>query len=328
MTGSSQLSPRNRRSSEDDRHNGMVFIQGGVFTMGSEAFYPEEKPLRRVEVDSFWIDASPVTNEQFARFVSDTGHVTFAEIPPDPADYPGMDPSLAVPGSLVFNKTAGPVPLDNYANWWCFMPGADWRHPTGPDSSIDGLEHHPVVHVTHSDALAYANWSGKSLPTEAEWEFAARGGHDGREFAWGNELHPDGQVLANTWQGAFPYENTLEDGWERTSPVGTYPANDLGIVDMIGNVWEWTSDWYGNPKATAKQTPKACCTISNPRGARKAESFDPCTPHLKIPRGTIKGGSHLCAPNYCQRYRPAARQGQTVDTSTSHIGFRCIVRGI
>ncbi len=312
----------------DSQTEGMVRVEGGVFTMGSERFYPEERPLRRVKVDSFWLDAAPVTNRQFAAFVEATGHMTVAEIPPDPKDYPGMDPALAQPGSLVFRKTPGPVPLNNWSQWWEFRLGADWRHPTGPDSSLDGLDDHPVVHVTHADAAAYAKWAGKDLPSEAEWEYAARGGMDDHhEYAWGDELAPGGAMLANYWQGAFPHENTLEDGWERTSPVRSYPANDLGLFDMIGNVWEWTRDWYAQPKAVEKAKPDACCTISNPRGAAKRESFDPCTPHLKIARRVTKGGSHLCAENYCQRYRPAARQGQAIDSSTSHIGFRCVIRG-
>ncbi|MCB2066122.1 MAG: formylglycine-generating enzyme family protein [Erythrobacter sp.] len=305
----------------------MIAIPGGVFTMGSEAFYPEERPLRRVKLDRFWIDPTPVTNRQFADFVAATGHVTLAEIAPDPADYPGMDPALAQPGSLVFRRTPQPVRLDDFSQWWEFCLGADWRHPTGPGSSIDGLEDHPVVQVAYGDALAYAEWAGKALPTEAEFEFAARGGHEGREFAWGDELAPGGQMLANFWQGQFPCENTLEDGWERTSPVRHYPPNDYGVWDMIGNVWEWTTDWYALPRAVAKAKPGACCTIANPRGGRKADSFDPCMPQSKIARRVIKGGSHLCAESYCQRYRPAARQGQALDTSTSHIGFRCILRG-
>ncbi len=309
-----------------DNTTGMVRLPGGTFTMGSKNFYPEERPLRRVKVDPFWIDETPVTNAQFAAFVAATGHKTFAEIAPDPRDYPGMDPALAQPGSLVFRRTPRPVPLNDFGQWWEFCLGADWRHPTGPGSSIEGLDDHPVVQVTYGDALAYAKWAGKSLPTEAEFEFAAKGGHEGRDYAWGDELAPKGRMLANFWQGAFPYENTLEDGFERTSPVRHYPANDYGLWDLIGNVWEWTSDWYAQPQAVEKKKPGACCTIPNPRGGRKADSFDPCTPQVKIGRRVLKGGSHLCAENYCQRYRPAARQAQAVDTSTSHIGFRCVVR--
>tara|TARA_A100001391_G_scaffold78331_1_gene50579 strand:- start:40574 stop:41533 length:960 start_codon:yes stop_codon:yes gene_type:complete len=314
------MKPSNKNSPE-----GMVRIEGGVFTMGSERFYPEERPLRRVRVDAFWIDETPVTNAQFAEFVDATGHVTFAELAPDPADYPGMDPELAKPGSLVFSPPHQPVGLQDWTRWWQFCLGADWRHPLGPDSSIDAMLDHPVVHVTHADAKAYATWAGKTLPSEAQWEFAARGGHDdGREYQWGDELAPGGRMMANYWQGQFPHENTCEDGWERTSPVRSFPPNAYGLYDTIGNVWEWTGDWYGQPTQTPKKRPDACCTVANPRGAAKRESFDPCSPQLKIPRRVTKGGSHLCAETYCQRYRPSARQGQAIDSSTNHIGFRCI----
>ncbi|KQZ77374.1 gliding motility-associated lipoprotein GldK [Sphingopyxis sp. Root214] len=305
----------------------MVRIEGGAFSMGSDSFYPEEAPVRRVRVGDFWIDATPVTNRQFAAFVMATGYRTEAETAPDPRDYPGMDAALAIPGSLVFERTAGLVDLEDFTNWWHFRAGADWRHPTGPDSAIDELEDHPVIHVTYADALAYAEWAGKSLPTEAEWECAARGGHDdGRPYAWGMELAPGGAMMANYWQGLFPFSNLLTDGWERTSPVRSYAPNGFGLYDMIGNVWEWTADWYALPRAAAKATPGACCTVDNPRGGRKHESRDPCMPDSKTGRKVLKGGSHLCAENYCQRYRPAARHPQTIDTSTSHIGFRCIIR--
>lgn len=304
----------------------MVLLDGGTFTMGSERFYPEERPLRRVRVDPFWIDKTPVTNAQFVEFVEATGHITFAELAPDPADYPGMAAELAKPGSLVFIPPAVQVGLADWTRWWQFCLGANWRHPAGPGSTIDGLLEHPVVHVTHADARAYADWAGKTLPSEAQWEFAARGGHDdGRDYQWGEELAPAGRMMANYWQGHFPHENTCEDGWERTSPVGSFPPNGYGLYDTIGNVWEWTADWFGQPQQTPKKRLDACCTVSNPRGAAKRESFDPCTPQLKIPRRVTKGGSHLCAENYCQRYRPAARQGQPIDSSASHIGFRCVI---
>jgi formylglycine-generating enzyme required for sulfatase activity len=308
---------------------GMCFIAGGEFTMGSERFYPEEAPLRRVRVDAFWIDETPVTNREFAAFVAATGHVTFAEIAPDPKDYPGMLPEMAQPGSLVFTKTQGPVPLDQPQHWWRFTFGADWRHPLGPDSDLDSLDlwDHPVVHIAWSDAEAYATWAGKDLPTEAEHEFAARGGLIDRDFAWGDELAPDGAMLANYWQGLFPFANTREDGWERTSPVRAYPANGYGLFDMIGNVWEWTRDWWEDrPSSPRKAKPGACCTISNPRGGQLRHSYDPAQPLVRIGRKVLKGGSHLCAANYCQRYRPAARHPEMVDTSTSHIGFRCVRR--
>lgn len=304
-------------------------IEGGRFRMGSDRFYPEEAPVRSVRVDPFWIDETPVTNAQFARFVSETGYVTLAEIAPDPADYPGMDPDMARAGSLVFEKTAGPVDMNDFAQWWQFRFGADWRHPLGPGSSIEGIEAHPVVHVAYQDAEAYAAWAGKALPTEAEWEFAARGGGD-TDYAWGDQLAPGGAMLANYWQGLFPFANTLLDGFERTSPVRHYPANGYGLHDMIGNVWEWTSDWYATPgvrdNKPVKKKAGACCAIPNPRGARERDSYDPYAPDVRIPRRVLKGGSHLCAENYCQRYRPAARHPQPVDSSTTHIGFRCVLR--
>lgn len=309
---------------------GMLHVPGGRFRMGSDRFYPEERPVRTVRVEPFWIDETPVTNAQFAAFVAATGYRTLAEIAPDPADYPGMDPALIAPGSLVFEKTAGPVDLDDFSQWWRWTPGADWRHPLGPASAIDGLEAHPVVHVAHDDAQAYADWAGKALPTEAEWEFAARGGGEG-DYPWGDELAPGGAMLANYWQGRFPYANTRLDGFERTSPVRHYPANGYGLYDMIGNVWEWTSDWYAAPGAGDRKPVKkragACCAIPNPRGGRERDSYDPGTPAVRIPRKVLKGGSHLCAENYCQRYRPAARHAQAIDSATSHIGFRCVVRG-
>jgi formylglycine-generating enzyme required for sulfatase activity len=303
----------------------MVRIPGGTFTMGSEAFYPEEAPLRRVRVDPFWIDETQVTNAQFAEFIETTGYRTFAEIPPDPAQYPGMDPALAAAGSLVFTMTDRPVDLGDPLQWWRWVPGADWRHPCGPDSSIDGLMDHPVVHVVHQDAVAYAQWAGKALPTEAEFEFAARGGLEGKEYAWGDELAPAGVHLANTWQGLFPFANTSEDGWVRTSPVRSFPANPYGAYDLIGNVWEWTEDWWSLPATAKTKAKSSCCVANNPRGGFRAKSLDPEMPDIRIQRKVLKGGSHLCAPSYCQRYRPAARHPQMSDSSTSHIGFRCIV---
>ena len=306
----------------------MIPLEGGRFAMGSERFYPEEAPVRTVTVAPFRIDRTPVTNRAFARFVAATGHVTTAEIAPDPAVYPGLDPASARAGSLVFEKARGPVGLDDPSNWWRFVAGAVWRHPWGPDSTLDGLDDHPVIHVTATDAEAYAAWCGKALPTEAEWEFAARGGLAGADYAWGDTLAPGGAMLANYWQGLFPFANQLLDGWERTSPVDAFPANGFGLHDMIGNVWEWTSDWYGTHKPAKAGRHKGCCEVPhNPTGTRERESFDPATPAVRIGRRVLKGGSHLCAANYCQRYRPAARHPQTIDTSTSHIGFRCVRRG-
>lgn len=298
---------------------GMRYLDGGAFVMGSERFYPEERPLRPACVEPFWIDETPVTNRQFAAFVRATGHRTLAEIAPDPRDYPGMPAQMARAGSLVFQPTAGPVWTGDPSQWWAFRFGAFWRRPLGRPGPM-ALDDHPVVHVAYEDAAAYAKWAGKALPTEAEWEFAARGGQ-AAEFAWGDELAPGGVMLANYWQGEFPWRNTKLDGWERTSPVGGFPPNGYGLSDMIGNVWEWTCDWYADAGDLVSTTP--CCA---PRGGVMEASYDPATPQVTIPRKVIKGGSHLCAASYCQRYRPAARHPQAIDSSTSHIGFRCIVR--
>jgi formylglycine-generating enzyme required for sulfatase activity len=304
---------------------GMVCIAGGTFRMGSDSHYREEAPVHRVHVDGFWIDRTPVTNRQFRAFVEATGHVTCAEIAPDPKDYTGALPHMLKPGSLVFTPPRHRVAdLRDWSQWWRFQFGADWRHPYGPGSSIRGLEEHPVVHVAWRDAEAYAAWAGKALPTEAEWEYAARGGLDGAEFAWGDEFTPGGRHMANTWQGEFPRQNLVADGYRRTSPVTAFPPNGYGLHDVIGNAWEWTADWYAPHHAA--DAAKPCCIPSNPRGGGREASYDPCQPSVRIPRKVLKGGSHLCAPNYCRRYRPAARHAQPVDTSTCHIGFRCVAR--
>ncbi|HZV20185.1 MAG TPA: formylglycine-generating enzyme family protein [Hyphomicrobiales bacterium] len=297
-------------------------IPGGTFLMGSNRHYPEEAPAHQVRIDSFWVDATPVTNRQFREFVDATGYVTFAEIPPDPADYPGALREMLRASSLVFTPPKARVDLRNWTAWWTFMSGANWKHPYGPGSSIEGLDDHPAVHIAYRDAEAYAAWAGKELPTEAEWEFAARGGIEGAEFAWGDEFTPGGKIMANTWHGQFPHRRN--GPFKRTSPVKSFPPNGYGLYDMIGNVWEWTSDWYA-PRHTGDLA-KACCIPNNPRGGCPEGSFDPCQPEIKIPRKVLKGGSHLCAANYCRRYRPAARHAQPVDTSMSHIGFRCIRR--
>ena len=302
----------------------MVWIAGGAFLMGSDKHYPEEAPAHRVKVDDFWIDRSPITNGEFRKFVEVTGYVTVAEVAPDPKDYPGALPHMLRAGSLVFTPPDGPVDLSNLANWWSFIFGANWRRPYGKGSSIRGLDDHPAVHIAYRDAEAYAAWACKELPTEAEWEFAARGGLDGAEFAWGDEFSPACRRMANTWQGEFPYLNIAEHGYERTSPAGAFPANGYGLHDMIGNVWEWTSDWYSPRNGNGAQ--KACCIPENPRGGLEEASYDRRQPNIKIPRKVLKGGSHLCAPNYCRRYRPAARQAQPVELSMSHIGFRCVIR--
>ena len=296
----------------------MVTLPGGVFTMGSDDHYPEERPARRVRVDPFQMDRAPVSNRLFHEFVRDTGYRTTAEIAPDPELYPDASSDLLQPGSSVFFMTDGPVPLSDPMRWWKFEIGADWRHPTGPASDIEGLDDHPVVHVSYDDAHAYACWAGMRLPTEAEWEFAARGGVEGRAFSWGEELAPAGEILANYWQGHFPWQSDKPVESRRTTAVGCFPGNDFGLFDMIGNVWEWTADYYA--LAVPSASPKSCCVVDDPRGGTRQESLDPGS---GFPRKVLKGGSHLCAPSYCQRYRPAARYGQTIDTSASHIGFRC-----
>jgi formylglycine-generating enzyme required for sulfatase activity len=300
----------------------MAWIEAATFRMGSDDHYPEERPARPVSVEGFWIDRRPVTNADFGRFVEATGWITSAEIAPRAEDYPGALPEMLVPASLVFTPTSGPVDLRQPGHWWRYVLGADWRHPLGPSSSLKGLEDHPVVHVAWSDVQAYAEWAGADLPNEAEWELASRGGLDGAEFAWGEELTPGGRHMANVWQGRFPWENLASDGWARTSPVGFYPPNGFGLHDMIGNVWEWTQDWWSTPMTGPT---KSCC--GPPRqGGREDDSYDPAQPELRIPRKVLKGGSHLCAPCYCRRYRPAARHPHPVDTSTSHVGFRCVRR--
>ncbi len=306
-------------------HPNMAWIPGGNFRMGSEEFYPEERPVHQVHVDGFWMDRSTITNEQFAKFVAETGYKTVAERPVKAEDFPGAPLENLVPGALVFRKASGPVDLRNYANWWSWVPGASWCHPYGPDSSTENIEQHPVVHVAFEDAQAYAVWAGKKLPTEAEWEFAARGGLDGAKFCWGDEHFPDHKAMANTWQGEFPWQNLRLDGYDWTSPVGAYPANGYGLYDMAGNVWEWTADWYVPRHSDAVD--KSCCGPSvNPRIISPDKSYDPVLTEFHIPRKVVKGGSFLCAPNYCLRYRPAARQPQMIDTGMSHMGFRCIVR--
>jgi len=304
----------------------MAWIPGGTFLMGSNfAGYDEEWPPHTVTVDGFWMDEHPVTVGQFQRFVKETGYVTVAERPLDPAYYPNADRALLQPGSLVFHRTKGPVNLTVMSNWWSYVPGACWRKPEGPGSDVGSRQRHPVIHVCWEDVEAYAGWARKEIPTEAEWEFAARGGLEGATYAWGDEFAPRGKMMANTWQGEFPWENQLLDGYERTSPVGSFRPNAYGLFDMTGNVWEWTSDYY-TPKHPDEVT-HACCVPANPRVERVDDSFDLSDPGgSHIPRKVIKGGSHLCAPNYCHRYRPAARQPQMVETSMGHIGFRCIAR--
>ena len=304
----------------------MAWIPGGTFAMGSAGFYPEERPVHRVTVDGFWMDTHPVTVAQYRKFVAATGYVTVAEQPPDPAAFPGADPELLVPGSLVFQQPAGPVDLRDFLNWWAYVPGASWEHPEGPGSGVGRRRRHPVTHVAYEDARAYARFAGKDLPTEAEWEYAARGGLDGAIYAWGDEFVPDGQLQANTWQGEFPWQNLLLDGYEGTSPVGAFPANGYGLLRHDRQRLGVDQRLLTRRGTRPRQPGPAACrgTRASPQRSR-ARSREP---GAQIPRKVIKGGSHLCAPNYCLRYRRAARQSQTVDSAASHLGFRCVQRDV
>jgi formylglycine-generating enzyme required for sulfatase activity len=289
--------------------------------MGSDDHYPEEAPTHRVRVAPFAIERDQVTNVRFAAFVEATGYVTVAERPLDPADYPGAPPQNLVPGSLVFTPTPGPVDLRHISQWWTWTPGACWSQPQGPGSGIDDRLDHPAVHIAHEDAATFAASVGGRLPTEAEWEYAARGGLESARFTWGDEVRPGGRIMANTWDGAdFPWRSTGESGWLRTAPVGSFPPNGYGLRDMAGNVWEWTDDWWLAHHPDDATTP--CCVPTNPRGGDLEGSLDPTQPQFRVPRKVIKGGSHLCADSYCLRYRPAARRPQMIDTGMSHIGVR------
>ncbi|TPQ37851.1 formylglycine-generating enzyme family protein [Cupriavidus pinatubonensis] len=308
----------------DETPHGMVWVPGGEFRMGSDGHYPDEGPSRRVAVDGFWMSRTTVTNAEFAAFVAATGYVTVAERPLDPSMYPGASPELLVPGALVFKPPSVPVDLRHIELWWSYVAGAHWRQPLGPTSSIKELGDHPVVQIACEDAEAYAAWAGMQLPTEAEWEFAARGGLEGAAFVWGDELTPGGKHMANVWQGEFPWQNLCLDGYDRTAPATAFAPNGYGLYQMAGNVWEWTSDWYGRRQEVSSNKP--CCIPRNPRGGDMSGSYDPAEPGSEIPRKVIKGGSYLCSPTYCQRYRPAARHPHAVDTATCHLGFRCIRR--
>ena len=289
----------------------LVRIPAGTFLMGSDEFYPEEGPVHERFVDSFEIDAHPVTNAQFAAFVEATGYLTVAEEPLAAGQFPSLPKEERVPGSMVFTPTVGPVDLRDWRRWWAWVPGACWREPSGPGSGIDDRTDHPVVQVAYRDAISYAAWAGKRLPSEAEWEYAARGGLRSARFSWGDDPRPDGRLLANHWQGRFPYLNTGANGWVGTSPVGSFPPNGYGLYDVTGNVWEWTSDLYTPRHFGARIAPQ-------PRG-RVLPVSQPTVERRRV----LKGGSHLCAPEYCLRYRPAARSAQTEDTAMTHIGFRC-----
>ena len=296
--------------------NGMVWIPGGTFQMGSEEGQPDEKPVHEVTVEGFWMDQYELTNAEFEKFIKATGYVTIAERKPKQEDFPDAPPEALVPGSIVFTPPPGDVPLHDHMAWWRYVPGANWRHPEGPDSTITGREKQPVVHVAWFDAVAYAKWAGKRLPTEAEWEFAARGGKEKLTYIWGNEKTPDGKWMANIWQGKFPNGNTLQDGFKSQSPVGSFPPNGYGLYDMAGNVWEWTTDWY-MPDYYAK-SPKM-----NPQGPQ--ESYDPNEPGVW--KRITRGGSYLCTEAYCWGYRPAMRMKTSPDTGLNHTGFRCVRNG-
>lgn len=300
-----------------------VRLPGGTFLMGSDRHYPEEGPSHMAQVRPFAIDPYPVTNAEYARFVEETGYRTVAERPLDPALYPGATAEALLPGSLVFRKTRGPTDLRDFRNWWVWTSGAFWRQPEGPGTSVRDRADHPVVHIAFEDAQAYAEWSGKALPSEAEWEYAARGGLEGAEYAWGDAFAPDGQMMANTWWGEFPYRRVRTRGYERTSPVGSFLPNGYGLHDMIGNVWEWTTGWFTSRHVAPAS--RSCCGDGGSRSAEE-RSRDPNQPAIRIPRRVVKGGSFLCSPSYCRRYRPAARHAQMVDSGMSHIGFRCVTR--
>ncbi|MHC9045037.1 formylglycine-generating enzyme family protein [Microbacterium saperdae] len=294
----------------------MVVIPAGTFWMGSEDFYPDERPVHERAIEAFRIDRSAVTNAEYARFVEATGYVTVAERPLDPAAFPGADPADLVPGAMVFTPTSGPVDLSDWRGWWRWEPGAHWRQPAGPGSTIDDRLTHPVVQIAFEDAQAYASWAGKRLPTEAEHEYAARGGLVQARFAWGDETYPDDVPRANSWIGHFPYENL---GWGGTAPVGSYPPNGYGLNDMTGNVWEWTTDYYTPRHLRLTDSPVDAGRRTNLLARASAQEGFP-----EIPRRVLKGGSHLCSPEYCLRFRPAARSPQAEDTGMSHIGFRCV----
>ena len=293
--------------------NEMVWIPSGKFIMGAEGGQSDEMPLHEVSIDGFWMDRTEVSNEQFDRFVRATGYQTIAERKPDPKDFPGVPPENLVAGSVVFNPPPGDVPLDNHMVWWEYRAGANWRHPEGPESNLKGREKYPVVHVCWFDAVAYAGWAGKRLPNEAEWEYAARGGLEKKPYAWGDEQVPGGKWMANIWQGRFPNENKVADGFRLTAPVASFPPNGYGLYDMAGNVWEWCADWYRGDYY-AKSPSK------NPRGPD--DSFDPNEPG--VAKRIMRGGSFLCSDLYCTGYRPSARMKSSPDTGLQHTGFRCV----
>ena len=292
---------------------GMTWIPGGTFRMGSSTGPDDGRPIHEVTVDGFWMDTTEVTNAEFKKFVDATGYVTVAERKPDPKDFPGAPPELLVPGAGVFTPTVQPVSLANAMQWWRWQPGASWKHPEGPGSSLEGRMDHPVVQVCWEDATAYGKWADKRLPTEAEWEFAARGGLDQKVYMWGDDKNPGGKWMSNTWTGAFPYKNTKEDGFEYSAPVKSFPPNGYGLYDMSGNVWEWTNDWY-RPDYYQHSPAK------NPTGPE--DSFDPQEPGT--PKRVTRGGSFLCSDEYCIAYQAGIRGKTSPDTGLQHTGFRCV----
>jgi formylglycine-generating enzyme required for sulfatase activity len=316
MTDSGAMSSVGEPPADD-----MAWIPGGTFRMGSDVHYPEEAPARDVEVGGFWLARTTVTNAQFKAFVTANEYVTVAERPLDPAEFPGAPPENLQPGSMVFTRTSGPVDLRHISQWWTWTPGASWAHPEGPGTTLAGRDDHPVVHIAYEDAESYAQWAGVVLPTEAEWELAARGGLAGAAFTWGDEQDTAEQRLANHWHGDFPWR--ADDGFGFTKPVGSFPTNGFGLADMAGNVWEWTDDWYQENRWPDVDS---CCVPRDPRGGTAEESLDARQPQFRVPRKVVKGGSFLCADSYCMRYRPAARRPQMIDTGMSHIGFRVASR--
>ncbi|MFN0056731.1 MAG: formylglycine-generating enzyme family protein [Planctomycetales bacterium] len=319
-----------RRPPSPTPRPGMVWIPGGEFVMGSEdAKAPRnEHPAHRVRLDDFWMDDHEVTNAEFRQFVEETGYVTTAEQTPDweqmkksvPPGTPKPPDEVLVPGALVFTPTEDPVATDDASQWWRWTPGACWRHPEGPQSDLEGRDNHPVVQVSWDDAVAYARWAGKRLPTEAEWEYAARGGLTGKKFTWGDAAPTDQSRLANIWQGNFPDDNTQVDGWDRTAPVKSFPPNGYQLYDMGGNVWEWCADWYRADEYDQHDPDRI---LVNPQGP--SASWDPREPYA--PKRVTRGGSFLCHVSYCESYRPAARRGTDRDTGLSHVGFRCVISG-
>ena len=321
----------NPPSQQDSRPDGMVWISGGEFSMGVDdprgtdhgGMDPmdDARPIHRVYVNGFWMDKTAVTNDQFSAFVKATGYKTIAEQKPKAEDFPGAPPENLVAGSVVFAPTSQPVSLNDHYQWWTYIKGANWRHPTGPESSIEGRGNYPVVQIAYEDAVAYSKWAGKRLPTEAEFEFAARGGMSGKKYTWGNEFRPNGKWMANTYQGQFPVREVSEDGFAGIAPVAQYPPNAYGLFDMSGNVWEWCSDWYRPDYYTtlAMSGPVA----RNPKGPDS--SYDPSEPNQ--PKRVQRGGSFLCSDQYCSRYIVGTRGKGEVSSGTNHLGFRCVKSG-